>query len=205
MKNMSQFILSLMTAAFVACCAVAHAEEAKPASKSFEQTKAPRIAIVSFKTCVEKSKLGQKEQAAFDAMKKQMETILEEKEKSLSDVAGKFNDIDYLDSLSPDAEAELKRQFRQLNQDFSQQQQQFYQTLSQTNMMVIQKLQEAVTKAAQEVAKANNIDIVLNEESSFFAVPSLDISAIVISKMDENFEKDSKDAKPGASLLDSKK
>ena len=32
-------------------------------------------------------------------MKKQMESILEEKEKSFADVAGKFNDIDYLDSL----------------------------------------------------------------------------------------------------------
>jgi len=193
--------LVLMTAAFV-CSGVVYAADT---SKSFEQSKPLRIALVSFKTCVEKSKIGQKEQAAFDAMKKQMESILEGKEKSLTEVSAKFNDIDYLDSLSPDAEADLKRQFRTLNQEFNQQQQQFYQTLSQSNMMIIQKLTDAVTKASTAVAKAQNIDVVLNEESSFFAVAAIDISALVINVMDEAFEKEAKETKPGASLLDSKK
>lgn len=201
MKNIRLFVLSFSTAAAFLCNAFVHADS--PAA--FEQTKPLRIALVNFKTCVEKSKMGQKEQAAFDAMKKQMETIMEEKEKSLTDVASKFNDIDYLDSLSPDAEAELKRQFRTLNQEYSQQQNQFYQTLSQTNMLVIQKLNEAVTKASEEVAKANKIDIVLNDESCFYTVEAIDISPLVIRIMDETFDKEGKDAKPGASLLDTKK
>lgn len=199
MKKMRLFVLSL--SAVLLCSAFAQAD----AAAGFEQSKPLRIALVNFKTCVEKSKMGQKEQASFDAMKKQMETILEEKEKALTDVSSKFNDIDYLDSLSPDAEAELKRQFRTLNQEFSQQQNQFYQTLSQTNMLVIQKLTEAVTRASEEVAKTNKIDIILNEESSFFTVASIDVSPLVIRVMDETFERESKDAKPGASLLDMKK
>lgn len=184
----------------VACAtAVIGSAEAAETAASFEQSKPLRIAVANFKTCVEKSKMGQKEQAHFDAMKKQMETILAEKEKALTDVAGKFNDIDYLDSLSPDAEAELKRQFRTLNQEYSQQQQQFYQTLSQTNVLIVQKLTEAVTKASEAVAKKNQIDLVLSDESSFYHISSIDISPLVIRVMDENFEKDSKDAKPAAS------
>lgn len=198
MKNIRSFLLSLTTAAFVLCAALAQADGAE-----FTQNKPLRIALVSFKTCVEKSKLGQKEQAAFEAMKKQMETILEGKEKALTEVASKFNDIDYLDSLSPDAEAELKRQFRTLNQEFTQQQSQFYQTLSQTNVLVIQKLTEAVTKASEKVAKANNIDVVLNEDSTFYATNTIDVSQLVVNVLDEMFEKESKDAK--TTSLDGKK
>lgn len=183
---MSQYIMPLIAASSLLCSsALCAADTLSPT----EQTKPLKIALVNFKTCVEKSKIGQKEQASFDAMKKQMETILEEKEKALSDVSAKFNDIDYLDSLSPDAEAELKRQFRSLNQEFNQQQQQFYQTLSQTNMSIIQKLNDAVTKAAEKVAKANKFDIVLNNESCFFSVPSIDISSMVVAAMDEDESK----------------
>lgn len=201
MKKLTCFTLTLFTAATFLFSGSAAAADA-PAK--FEQTKPLRIAMVNFKTCVEKSKVGQKEQAAFDAMKKQMETIMEEKEKALTDVATKFNDIDYLDSLSPDAEAELKRQFRTLNQEYQQQQQQFYQALSQTNMLVIQKLTDDVTKAAEEVAKANNIDVVLNSEGAFFSVPAIDISNLVIRVLDDKFEKDSKDAKPAAPAVPKK-
>lgn len=200
-KKIRLFVLSLSAFAAFLCRSFAHAET----MTGFEQVKPLRIALVNFKTCVEKSKMGQKEQVAFDSMKKQMETILEEKEKSLTEVASKFNDIDYLDSLSPDAEAELKRQFRTQNQEFTQQQNQFYQTLSQTNMLVIQKITDAVTKAAEEVAKTNKIDVVLNDESCFYTVASIDISPLVIRVMDETFEKENKEAKPGASLLDTKK
>lgn len=198
MKKMRLNVLFLTTAAALLCSAFV---QAAPAAE-FVQTAPLRIALVNFKTCVEKSKIGQKEQSAFDAMKKQMETVLEQKEKSLTEVASKFNDIDYLDSLSPDAEAELKRQFRTLNQEFTQQQNQFYQQLSQTNILVVQKLTEAVTKATEEVAKANKIDIVLNEESIFFAAPAIDISPLVIRLLDDTFEKDSKTS---ASPLDVKK
>lgn len=193
MKSLKRFILSLTAFAFGFAAADA-------AEGSFDQTKAPKVAVVNFKTCVEKSKMGKKEQATFDAMKKQMETVLEEKEKALTDVAAKFNDIDYLDSLSPEAEAELKGNFRKLNQEYTQQQNQFYQVLSQTNIQVIQKLNDAVKKAAEDVAKNNQIDIVVNEEGLFYHAANLDISDLVVKILDEKFEKESKDAKPAAAI-----
>lgn len=163
--------------------------QAKPVTGSPIGNQPLKVGIVSFKTCVEQSKIGKQEQASFEALKKQMESVLAEKEKSLNDMASKFNDADYLDSLSPEAETELKRKFRALNQEISQQQNQYLQTLQQTNFKVVQKLQELVTKAAQTIAKNEKLDLVLNEEGSFYSSPSLDISQKVIAILDQDFDK----------------
>lgn len=201
MKNLRSLMLALtvLTAGSVSICSAAALDGA-----STEVT-APKIAVVNFKTCVEKSKMGQQEQSNFDAMKKQMETVLLEKEKALNEIASKFNDIDYLDSLSPEAETELKNKFRTLNQEFSQQQNQFYQSLSQTNLQVVQRLSDAITKASAEVAKKNQIDLVLNEESSFFISPKLDISDQIIQVLNDSFEKDSKEPKKLPTQLETPK
>ena len=52
-----------------------------------------KVALVNFKTCVEKSKLGKEEQANFDRMKKQMEDVLTEKEKFLKEIAKKLGPL----------------------------------------------------------------------------------------------------------------
>lgn len=82
----------------------------------------------------------------------------------------------------------------------NQQQNQFFQALQQTNLRIVQKLTEAVAKATKEVAEKSKIDLVTNEESSFYYNPALDISQDVINVMNVNFEKDQKAAgevKPG--------
>ncbi|CDZ80560.1 Outer membrane protein [Candidatus Rubidus massiliensis] len=151
------------------------------------------IKVVNFKYCVENSKVGKQEQSSFEAMKKQMETILEDKEKTLNDMAEKFNDPDYLDSLSPEAETDLKRKFRALSQEITQQQNQYFQTLNQTNVKVVQKLTEMVTKASKKIAEEKGIDIILTEESIFFSSPDIDISNQVIAVLDEAHEKEPKE------------
>lgn len=160
------------------------------AETTFQQTKAPVVAVVDFKTCVEKSKMGLQEQASFDALKKQMEKILADKEKALTDLAKKSEDQDYVDSLSPDALKKFKEEGEAQFREFSQIQQQFYQTLSQTNLAVIQKLNDAVTKAAEQVAKNMNIDLVLNKEGCFYCSSALDISTPVVAALDEAFAKE---------------
>lgn len=157
-----------------------------------------RIGIVNFKQIVESSKMGKQEQANFENLKKQMENVLSEKEKTLNDMATKFNDPDYLDSLSPEAETDLKRKFRAMSQEINQQQQQYMQTLQQTNMKVIQKLSELVTKAATDIAKKENLDVVLNEESSFYYTPTLDISNKIVTLLDADYEKEQKEGKTEA-------
>jgi outer membrane protein len=153
---------------------------------------AAKIGTVNFKLCVEESKLGKQEQASFEAMKKQMETVVEEKEKTLNDLANKLNDPDQLDLMSPEAETELKRKFRGLSQEMNQIQQQFYQTLQQANFKIVQTLSEAVNKASEQVAKDQKIDLVLNDETCFFANKALDVSTKVVTEMDKQFDQTSK-------------
>lgn len=152
--------------------------------------RSPTIKIVNFKVCVELSKSGKHEQGAFDGLKKQMESVLGEKEKLLKDMAGKLEDPDYRDSLTPEAETELNRKFRALGNEFQQLQAQYYQTLQQANYKILQKLQEIVAKAASRVAQQAGYDLVINEENCFFASRELDISSQVVAMMDKLYDEE---------------
>lgn len=151
-----------------------------------------KIGVINFKQAVEQSKLGKQEQASFEALKKQAEQVLQEKEKQMTAIGAKLDDPDYMDSLSPEAEAELKHKFRVLNQDLAQQQQQLYQTLSQANFKIVQKLTEAVNQAAQKLAADKKLDIIVNEDACFFFSKSLDRTADAIKILDEPISKDAK-------------
>lgn len=152
-----------------------------------------KIGIVNFKRAVEESKIGKKEQTNFDNLKKQMESVLEEKEKALNEITAKFNDPDYLDSLSAEAENELKHKFRSMSQDLSQIQSQYYQTLNQANMKILQKLNDLVAEASTKVAKDKGLDIILNDDGGFYFSNSLDTSKDVIEAMNQQFDKDQKE------------
>lgn len=149
---------------------------------------APQVGVVNFRTCVENSKFGKQEQANFDNLRKQMEEVLEEKEKTLTELSNKFNDPDYLDSLSPEAEAELKHKFRSLNQEMSQHQQQYYQILNQANMKIIQTIADSINEAAKVVAKNRRLDLIINQEGTFFYQNTLDVSDDIVKEMDRNFK-----------------
>lgn len=146
-----------------------------------------KVGIVNFKECVEGSKLGKQEQESFEALKKQMESVLEDKEKQLTDLANKLNDPDYLDSISAEAETELKRKARAIQNDMQQHQQQFMGALQQANIKVVQLLSESISKAAKKVAAAQNLDLVLNEDVAFYSNPTLSVSKDVIKEMDADF------------------
>jgi Outer membrane protein len=146
-----------------------------------------KVGIVNFKECVENSKLGKQEQGNFEALKKQMESVLEEKEKQLNDLATKLNDNDYLDSISADAETELKRKARAIQGDLQQHQQQFYQALQQANFKVVQQLTDAIGKASKKLASNQSFDMILNEEVAFFANAALNVSKDVVKEMDTDF------------------
>lgn len=148
-----------------------------------------KIGVINFKDCVERSKLGQQEQNSFEALKKQAELKLQEKEKNLRELAAKLEDSDYLDSLTPEAEADLKHKFRFLNQELAQHQQSLYQTLSQANFKIVQKLTEAVNEAASDVAGKNKLSLVINEDACFFYDKSLDVTDMIVEVLDGKLDK----------------
>lgn len=174
--------------ALIVAAAVVLASTAAPAYAA-DATATVKVGVVNFKQCVEKSKLGKQEAASFEALKTQAEQVLQGKEKELAALAQKLDDADYLDSLSHEAEAELKHKFRALNQEMAQQQQQLYQTLSQANFKIVQKLTDAVSSKAKEIGQKLNLNLVINEDACFYYHDGLDITDKVISGLDEAFDK----------------
>lgn len=152
------------------------------------------IGIVNFSTCVADSKVGQSEQAHFEGIKKQLGSHLEQTEKELNDLATKLNDSDYMDGLSPEAEAELKEKMQNLNEELSRYQNQYYQILNQANMKVVQLLSNKVNAASELVAKEKKLNLVLHKDACFFYSEDLDITSLVVAKMDKIFEQETKQA-----------
>lgn len=188
MKEWKDLSKKFIRVLFVATT-VAIASTATQAHAAEEITQSPKIGVVNFKQCVEKSKMGKQEASSFEALKTQAEQVLQTKEKDLMSIAQKLEDADYLDSLSNEAEAELKHKFRALNQELTQQQQQLYQTLSQANYKIVQKLTDEVGKKAKSIGEKLNLNLVLNEDACFYHAESLDITDKVIAALDEAHDK----------------
>lgn len=152
------------------------------------ETSPLNVGVVNFKVCVEKSKHGQQEKNAYEALKKQMSSMLEKAGKELEDIAKKLEDQDYMDGLSPAAEEELKQKYQTLSQDYSRYQNQYMQMLNQANYKVMQSLHLYVSKASENIAKSKNLPLVFSEESVFYYDSILDITQDVIAEMDRRFE-----------------
>jgi outer membrane protein len=159
---------------------------------AFSAEPAPNFGIVNFGTCVSDSKLGKQEQASFETLKKQMSSLMEDTEKQLNDLSAKFNDAEYLDGLSPEAEEELKNKFQALNAELSRYQNQYYQVMNQANMRIIQTLSTSINSASEKVAKDKKLNAVVNKDACFYYIPALDVTPLVIVEMDKNYVQDSK-------------
>ena len=146
------------------------------------------VGIVDFAKCVTDSKRGQKEQSSFETLKNQMTDALQDTEKQLNEIAAKFNDSEYLDGLSPEAEQELKEEYRKLSEEINRYQGQYYQVLNQANMRIIQSLSGIINDASEKVASDNHLHLVLNKEACFFFSDKLDVTSLVIAEMDKSFE-----------------
>jgi outer membrane protein len=194
-------ICSAMTM-LLSCYQLQAAEALHQANQSLNGS---NIGVANFRICIEKSKLGKKEQITFETMKKQMEDILDQKEKAIKDIAIKFNDPDFVDSLSPEAENELKDKIQALSQELNQQQNQYYQALQQANFKIVEDLTITIKAAADKVAKDLKLKMILSEESFFYYAPELDVSSKVIEKMDQIYDEEEKNAKAGVTKSNSQK
>jgi outer membrane protein len=198
MKNLNHLFLSV---GIGLCCAhgtQALAQQAPISNGHSVVGQSIKIGVVNAKKCLEESKLGKQEQANFEKMKNQMESILKEKEKNLEEVETKVNDDDYMDSISDEAAAELRRKRKAIKQEGYQLQNQYMQTLQQANMKIIQKLTDVINKASEQVAKESistgqPIDIIMNDEACTYYHPHLDVSDKVVIKMNSIFDAEPKE------------
>lgn len=156
------------------------------AAPSNNQT--PTFGVVNFNQCVSDSKIGKHEQANFESIKKQMTVLIEETEKEINEINLKFNDPEYMDGLSPEAEDQLKTKFRLLNEEMSRHQNDYYQKLNQANMRILQSLGIIIQQAAERVAAEKHLTGVINKDAFFFYMPTLDVTNLVIVEMDKTFD-----------------
>ncbi len=152
----------------------------------------PLIGVVNFATCISESKTGKKEQENMESMRKQMSTLIEDTQKEIDEISTKFEDPEYLDSLSPKAEEDLKVRFQALQEELGQYQNQFYQVLNHANYQMIQKMSGNIAKAAEKVASERHLDYIMNKEACFYIRSDLDVTTQVIGEMDKSFELDAK-------------
>ncbi len=148
----------------------------------------PSVGVVNFANCMTDSKLGKQEQAAFESIKNQMTSLLEDTEKQMNELAGKFNDPDFMDTLSPDAEEEMKVRYQSLGEEMNRYQNQYYQVLNQANMKMVQSMGAQIQEAAQKVAQDKQLTMVVNKEACFFHTANLDVTNNVIAEMDKTFD-----------------
>lgn len=152
------------------------------------------IRIVNLQTCLDASKTGKAEVKRFEALKKQLEEKLVQKEKKLNELSPKFTQ-EYLDSITPEEEKKLKDEFQKLSQEFSQEQSSYYQTLNQTQMEILQKMQDRVMQASKAISKDKSIRLILRHDACLFCDDALDLTADVISWIDAHPEQTEDTAK----------
>jgi outer membrane protein len=150
----------------------------------------PAIGIVNFAQCLSDSKEGKQQQASFEAMQKQIKTLLEDTEKQATELSANLNDPEFVDGLTREKEDELTAKLQALGQELDRQQKQYYQVLNQANMNVLHTMQGKINEASAEVAKEQKLLLVLNKEACFFTSPTFDVTKHVIDKMDKKFAVD---------------
>jgi len=121
------------------------------------------VAVVNFTKCITDSKPGKHEQENLEYMRKQMTSMMEESEKELKNITDKFSDADYMDSLSPKTEEELKAKYQALSEELGRYQQQYYQVSNQASYQLMQKMNSIISKAAEKIAKRKNLAYVVNK------------------------------------------
>lgn len=152
----------------------------------------PSIGIVDFAKCIQTSKVGKKEQENFESIKSQMHKAIEDLDGQLNETAKQLQNPDLLDSLSPEAEKELKVKFQSLGEELNRYQNQYYQVMQQANMKLIHAVAEEINKASEVIAKKDKLSLVINKDAAFHYVTSLDITESVIAEMDRKFDKEPK-------------
>lgn len=162
---------------------------ASPAASSPTLEVAPsQMGVVNFRQCVEMSKLGQQERLALESLQTEIQGRLEAREKELEALAQNLSDPDFVDGLSPKAEEEMRTKFQTLSQEQARDQNHFFQMLNQAHYKIMQAIAAAVSQAANTVAQAQNLAVILNEEAAFYYNSGLDVTTQVIAELDKLFD-----------------
>ncbi len=155
-----------------------------------------KIGVVDFRACLEKSYLGQEEQLRIEAMRNEMVSNLETKEKALTEVVEKLKKPEYLDTISPQMEEQLQKEYAQLSEEMQHLQNQAYQALNQAQMKMFQSVSDQISKCSEYLAREHNLDMIVNQEGCFYYKRPLDMTPLVIQELNRHFQPESSSTQP---------
>ena len=157
-----------------------------------EHTQQPPFGTVNFQECITDSKYGKREQEQIETVKTQMDSLVKDLETKLTKLKEKLDDPDYLDTLSPEAEGQLKAEFEMAQQEMGRYQSQYYQVMQQTQMRLSQVMAGHVAAASEKVAEAKKLSHVVHKDVCFYSNPSHDVTRDIIASMDLAFAEEEK-------------
>lgn len=187
---MNQMIIGLIFAA----CATVTSLSAQSAT-SFSSQQSLKVGVINTRRCMEEAKASKHERTNLEKMKSQMESVLKDKEKAIQSIQSKLQDEDYMDSLSDEAERELKHKRKTLMEEGMELNKQFVDTLENANMKIVQSLIEQISKICKEIAvdPTQPLDIIFTSEACTYYGEQLDITDRVLAKLDARFDAEQKE------------
>ena len=158
------------------------------ANSLMAEQKPLKIGIVNFQSCAQESKIGKKQHENMENMKSQMQKQIQDIDAKLQESSKKYQDPEYVDSISPEEEKALKEKIQTLNNELMKLQNQFYQVLQQANMNLHQTVNASVQEASSQISKAKEFSLIIPKEATFACEGSLDVTQVIIEEMDKIFD-----------------
>ncbi|MFS8563722.1 MAG: OmpH family outer membrane protein [Rhabdochlamydiaceae bacterium] len=153
----------------------------------------PKLGVVDFDTCATESKMGKEESTSFSTLQSQAMADMQSMEKERQELAKKLNDQDYLDGLSPEEQTELNQKMQNQQMKMQLAGENYEKTLRQTYQNMEEKLSASIKTASESVAKEKKLEMVIPSRLCIYSLPTLNVTAEVIKKMDESAEKATKE------------
>jgi outer membrane protein len=163
----------------------------------------PKLGVVDFELCATDSKVGKEESSSFNSLQSKAMADMQAMEKERQELAEKLKDQDYLDGLSPEAQGELQQKIQNQQMKMQLAGENYEKTLRQTYQAMEEKLSLNIKTASEKIAQEKKLDMVIPSRFCIYSLPTLNVTADVIKKMDELSEKET--SKPAKEQAEPKK
>mgnify|MGYP003997124895 CR=1 FL=1 len=143
-----------------------------------------QFGFVETTKCLDESLVGISRTKTFENTKKQYDLSMEENESQLRELIEKRNDVEYMDSLSPEGEKELEMQIYKAHEQKSATQNKFSMILNRISTQMNSMFFKYFKNASQVVAEKNKLAFILDGTQCPFYKAELDKTSEVIAQMD---------------------
>ncbi len=157
-------------------------------------TSAGAPGVVNFQTCMEKAKIAQDKRRELENFDKQFRVRIDEIQKHCKEIDEKLNNVEYVDSITAEAEENLKKERQAEMQKLMGTQNEFQQIMQQQQMAFSQSFMISLGDAAQKVAKEKKLSHVIAKEACLYYDDNLDLTEDVITKINALYDKQQREA-----------